>query len=304
MKCQPMAETHEGDQPKKQLETARGGSGRKRRTAIGAGDSGDGDDHFLWPSDQYEPPSGQNFRPTVVICESDSELRAGFKCMLRSAFPYVAEASTTSQAWDLISKYQPELVVCSGEIGVFSLSEKIRAKVHHEPGCRMINVLVLTDTFCGTRYFHRLIGSGVTSIARKCASEEELIRAGMCTVNSKPYFDQGIEKIVRQPPKMKFDGKILVALEIEIWLRLNLDNDEICRELNVAESQFKAAYERLLLILGVSTRIAAINEATKRGLVSLPKLISLDPLTGQTLEARQARSNCKKAIEQLSILID
>jgi|AGTN01.2.fsa_nt_gi Response regulator containing a CheY-like receiver domain and an HTH DNA-binding domain len=303
-----MVETHDGNEPKKQLETARGGSGRKGRTAIGAGDSGEGDDHFLWPSEQYEPRSGRGFRPSVIICESDSQLRAGFKCMFSNAFASVAEASTTSEAWDLIRKYEPNLVVCSGDLGVFSLSEKIRSKLHtaelFEQDCIRTYVLVLTDTFCGTRYFHRLIGSGAISIARKCASEEELIRAGQCTINCKPYFDQGIENLVRQPPKMKFDGKILVGLEIEIWVRLNLDNDEIRRELNVSENQFKAAYERLLLILGVATRKDAINEATRRGLVSLPKLDKVDPATSQTLEAKQARLNCKQAIERSMTPID
>src|SRR5277367_1806549 len=112
----------EQNKPDKQLETARGGAGRKGKTAVGIGDhggSGDPPPPGSSPAGEIDEPP-EKFRPRTVVCARDDTIRLGLILMLAPVAEVVGEAADGMAAYETITKLGPELAVIDVELDLLS----------------------------------------------------------------------------------------------------------------------------------------------------------------------------------------
>jgi DNA-binding NarL/FixJ family response regulator len=273
----------EQNRPSKQLETARGGSGRKGKTAVGVGDHGSsGDPPPSGPSpagEIDEPP--EKFRPRTVVCERDDTIRLGLILMLAPVAEVVGEAADGMAAYEAIRNLGPDLVVIDVDLDILSGLEVLRRLQ------RDAKILVATDSYHATKYFHQLCRAGAGGIYRKSTGKKALRDSIRELMNGGRPLDPAIAELIEQTPKVG-DLSDLTKGEIETLVRLDLRNKEIAEELDIELRKVEKNVEFILSKLKVPTRTGAALKAVQMGYTLLPKTPGRDPATGSSHEYLQA----------------
>jgi DNA-binding NarL/FixJ family response regulator len=291
-----MSDTHSPNEPepKTQLESARGGSGRKGRTAIGAGNGGNSDNtdpSVFWP----EGPNLVN-RPRTIICDRHELLRAGLKAMIEPFVQIVGEVADGMAAIEYIRRLRPDLVVLDVDLDLLNGVEVCR-----RVGQELLNstVLVFTDSYHATKNYNRLTRVGALGLCLKSSGPQILFEAIEQVTRSLPYCDPKITQFVKQSPTISTTPKRdLTDGEIEVLIRLDMRNNEICEELDIQLRAVEKHIYSILQKLQVPTRTAAALKAVQMGYRLLPVMISRDTLTGKTHEQIAAEKFAEEALRR------
>jgi len=288
-----MSNDDENTTPKKQLETARGGAGRKGKTAIGSGEGGDSDDFQSWPTGP-ELPSG--FKPRTVICRRNDLIRLGLKAMLEPMALIVGEAADGMAGTNIIRSLRPDLVIVDVDLDVLNGVEVCRRTTQELPKTA---ILVFTNSYHATKYYHQLIRAGSRGICLICSNPRILFKGITHVLQNQEYCDPEIARLVKQTP----DGnnsqwRQLTDSEIEVLIRLDLRNKEISEELDIKLRTVERHIESILAKLKMPTRTAAALKAVQMGFELLPKMPRRDPLTGVIEEHLLAEKYAEEAIRR------
>jgi two-component system, NarL family, nitrate/nitrite response regulator NarL len=283
---------------KTQLESARGGSGRKGKTAIGAGEGGRGG----YPGDTSpcgdwpDEPNLAN-RPRTVICDRSELIRSGLKAMITPFTSIVGEASDGLTAMEVIRRLSPDLVISDVDLDVLNGLEVCRRTCET---MRSVCFLVLTDSYHATKYYHQLSRAGSRGFCLKCSGPAVLFEAINQITRSRRYCDPTIMQLINQAKTRERQNLNLTDCEIEVLIRLDLYNKGIAEELNMKLRTVEKHIECILAKLKVSTRTGAALKAVQIGYVLLPKMPGRDPVTCRSHEQTIAEKYAEEAIRRLS----
>lgn len=278
----------EQDEPKKQLETTRGGSGRKIKTAVGSGEGGGRDDVDPGAAGDDESPGAD--RRKAVVCDRSELIRAGWRAMLRPFAEVVDEAGDGAAAIAAINLRRPGLVVLDIDLNIVSGLDVCKTVAKEFP------VVVATSSYEATKCFHRLLRSGVTAIVLKSSGPATLFDAIRIGSRSSAYIDPKIAPLTRQQPATR--DKKLTDREQEVLIRLDLRNKEIADELELMPRTVEKHIECILAKLKVPTRTSAALKAVQMGYILLPYMPRRDPETSMTCEEIEANRHAQEAINK------
>ncbi len=283
----------EEKKPKKQLETGRGGSGRKRITAVGLKDGGSAGGGGA--SEVFEQPQNPSasIRPTAIICEKDDTIRTGLRLMLAPVAEVIGEARDASEACEIILRLKPELVLIDFDLGSQTGLDVLknlwgRAKPH--------KTLVATDTYHATKYYHQLCRAGANGFYMKRKGRKVLHDAVRELMDTGTSCDSEIARLVTQDLDTPIGG--LTEREIAVLIRLDLRNKEIAEELAMKFTTVEKHVECILSKLLVPTRTGAALKAVQYGYELLPKMSPRDPATLQSQEYLQALVHARMEIDR------
>lgn len=291
-----MPSDSEHEPPKKQLETGRGGAGRKGRTAIGSGEGGGSDDFQNLPDEpaELDEPHAA-FRPRTVICEGDDLLRQGLKAMIEPIALVIGEARDGMEATEMIRRLRPELVILEVDLDVLNGVEVCRRIRSELP---TTGALVWTDSYHATKYFNQLMRAGASGLALKCSGLRILFDGVQAAINQLPSCDPSIQCLVKKSPSTDARKYKLTDQEIDVWIRLDLRNKEIADELDMNSRRVEQHIESILRKTQIPTRTGAALKAIQVGFVLLPKMSQRDTQTGKTDEQLQAEKFAREAIQR------
>lgn len=277
--------------PKKQLETERGGSGRKGKTAVGSSDGGDSDDFQRWPGGQGDPRQAKRLR--TVLCEPNELIRQGLIAMIKLAAEVIGQTDDGSAAVEMVREQQPDLLLLdpinSRQLNGMQICACVSKDV---PKTRL---LVCTDLYFATKFYHRLMRSGAHGIYMKAAGRPQLMQAITRLVRGENYCDPFVARLVKQT---NIESLNFNRMQTDILIRLELSNKEIAEELNLKLSDVDEQVQYILKELQALTRTSAGQKAVRLGLVLLPKRPLVDPKTGLSAEQTTAERHAKEAIDR------
>ena len=280
--------------PKTQLETARGGSGRNGSTAIGAGSGDDSErPNRDWPDD---PNLG--YSPRTVIVEKDDLLRSGLKAMIATFVSIVAEVSNSTDALEAIRQFDPELVILN--VDLYPLNGLgICRQIYR----RLLNTkfLIYTNSHFATKYYHQLSRTDVRVFCLQSSGPRALFEGIKQVTSSLPYCDPKLQRLLKQSPSGNNGHCNLTDREIEVLVRVELSNSQISEELDMKMRTVEKHIECILIKLNVSTREAAALKALEFGYESLPKTPERDAATGKLIELITAEEYAKESISRQSL---
>lgn len=280
------------DTPKKQLEVAGSGTGGRKRTAVGAGDGGDGDAPKEFPSGS-EYPSFE-IHPRVVICEPHLLVRAGMKRMIPFC-SVIGEAEDGMHAWAVIQSVKPELVIT--EIAINAIDGLELCSLVRELLPKTA-ILISTHSYSATRYFHQIIRNGASGIYLKRSGRMDLVKAVTETLNGRKYIDESVLRLVNQrPPQLHLLDDSLTEREIDVLIRLDLRNRDIADELGIQLKKLEKLIHSIFKKLNVETRAQAANKAVNLGFKLLPVMSARNATTGTTEDEDMACAHAEAALK-------
>lgn len=277
--------------PKKQLETERGGAGRKGKTAIGGGDDGEPDDYQNFAAREGDPTAWQ--RPFTVVCDSNLLIRFGLELMLDPVAQVVGDAACGKSAIELVSRVKPELVVLDVNLAVLNGVQVCTKILQDLPETKLV---VFSDSFFMTRYHQQMVRTGVTAFCLKSSEPRILLDAIEHVSQNQPYCDPRIAQLLCQDPNILMLDEELSEREIDVLVRLDLSNEKIAEELELPLSVIESYVDNVLAKLNLTSRSEAVLKAEQLGLRITP------PNTEQCLsisdELAVAEKHAKEAIER------
>ncbi len=286
-------QSNSDDTPKKQLEVSGSGTGGRKRTAVGAGDGGEGDAPKEFPGGS-EYPSFE-ILPRVVICEPNELVRAGMRRMI----PFcnvIGEATEGTQARELIRMLQPDLVITEIEIDGFDgveLCSQIRDLSSRSA------ILISTHSYNATKFFHRVMRNGANGVYLKRTGRLELVRAVSDVLNHRDYCDETISRLLKQhPSQINSLDEGLTEREIDVLIRLDLRNREIADELGIQLQKVENVIFSILKKLNTETRTQAALKAVNVGFKLIPVMPSRNNITGTTEDEEMAWAHAEAALKE------
>lgn len=278
------------DEPKKKLESSRGGIPRKPKTAIGSGDAGRFD---MSLSDESSQNPQRN--SLAVVFEPDSLIRSGLNMTLEESFEVVTPASDQNHFLQLVSRLTPALVLIEPFPKTQDNSKDIGPRLvawvrKHAPRSR---ILISTDLYRALRFHNRLLRAGADGFSLKSSSSETLIQAINHSDSRNHYCDPRLQTLAHQATdRSPFQ---LSLLEMGVLLRLDLSTKEIVDELEVEEKTYELLLTQVLSKLGAKKISEAKLAAADAGIILLPSDPKVDPVTGIEVEQILARTLAKEA---------
>jgi DNA-binding NarL/FixJ family response regulator len=280
---------------KKQLQIQRGGSGRKGKTAIGAGEGGNFDNFKRRPGGGAGS-SGAITRLRALVCERNEIIQQGMAAMIHSVADVVGCTGDGIAALELIRKTVPNLVITDVNLERMNGLALIRRACMEVPAARIV---VATDMYHATKHFHQLYRNGAMGYCLKSSGSVVLLEAIELADSHLPYCEPQILQFIKQDPGSSSLSIGLTDQEIEVLIRLDMRNKEISDELDLKLRKVESCIESLLAKLAVPTRYQAALKAVQLGFVMLPKMPGRDQITGITYEHSEAERHALDAIERL-----
>jgi DNA-binding NarL/FixJ family response regulator len=129
---------------------------------------------------------------------------------------------------------------------------------------RAAAVLVVTDQRTSWR-IRRVVDAGVRGCLLQDTSAEELSEAVRCVAAGRRYLSRAVAELLSE----SLVQAVPTARELEVLelIARGLGNKDIGRLLGIGEGTVKTHVKALLVKLGEPTRIAAVAEALRRGLL-------------------------------------
>ena len=218
--------------PKKQLETQKGGAGRKGKTAIGSGDDGDAD-YQSWSARERDPAAMR--RPITVICDGNLLIRFGLGLMLEPVAQVVGDAACGKSALELVSRVRPQLVILDVNLPVLNGVHVCSKILQDLPETRLV---AFSDSYFLSSYHQLLVRAGVSAFCLKSSEPRILMETVQHAIVNQPYCDARLAKLLNQDPTILLLDEELSETEIE---RVGITEDE-----TIAEKHAKEAIERWL----------------------------------------------------------
>lgn len=273
----------EANEPKKQLETSRGGSGRKRKTAVGSGDGGDiyNFDPGATGGDEVPPAN-----VTAVLCDRSQLIRDGWKAMLAQLVKIVGEADDGPTAIKITAESRPDIAIIDLDLTAEGALDVCKESVEHS------SVIIATNSYYATKCFHRLTRFKVRAIILKSSGPGALFDAIRIGTNSCTFIDPKVLPLMRQRPALCQTN--LTDSEQEVLIRLDLKNIEIADELDIPLRRVERCIQAILAKLKSPTRTSAALRAVQLGYILLPRMPR--DVNGRSEEEVRAEQHAREAI--------
>lgn len=207
---------------------------------------------------------------TVVLADDHAAIRAGLRLLLESTgdVQVVGESADGAAALRQARALKPDVVVMDVRMPrVDGLAAT--ASVVAETDCA---VLVLT-TFDLDEYVLGALAAGASGFLLKSAGGDELIRAVVAVAAGDAVLDPKVTRavIAAIPRPAEPSGADLSTLtdrerDVLAGLGRGLSNQQIARELDIGEATVKTHVSRVLMKLGVQSRVQAAVVAAQAGL--------------------------------------
>jgi DNA-binding NarL/FixJ family response regulator len=276
--------------PKKQLETQKGGSGRKGKTAIGSGDDGDAD-YQSWSARESDPVAWR--RPLTVVCDSNLLIRFGLGLMLEPVAQVVGDAACGRSAVELVRRVRPHLVILDVNLAVLNGVQVCTKILQDLPESKLV---VFSDSFFISRYHTQLVRCGASAFCLKSSEPQVLVEAIQHVFLNQPYCDPRMAQLLCHDPTILMLDEELSEQEIEVLVRLDLRNDQIADELQMPVFAVEDNIENVLNKLKVGTRANAVLKAEQLGLKITPP--NQEQRSSIADELAVAEKHAKEAIER------
>lgn len=204
----------------------------------------------------------------VILVDDHEGFRLGIRTELEkhSDLEVVAEAVSVQSAIEAILAQRPDVVVLDMDIdgnraenGGVSVAAALRRERIECP------ILVLS-AFQREGYVLSMLAEGVAGYLLKTESLSSIVDAIRGVANGEEgWFSREImAKITRSRRK----GQELTRRELEVLQLLHLSNEELAETLHITVATAKKHVTSILAKLGVPSRVAAVHEAWRTGLIS------------------------------------
>lgn len=207
-------------------------------------------------------------RIKLVVSDDHPVVRSGLRGMLESQpdFEVVAEASTGTEAVNLVGRYEPDVVLMDvrmPEMDGVAATEKIKADYPRT------EVLILT-TYDSDADILRAVENGARGYLLKDAPHEQIFEAVRSA--AKGYSPLSPVVASRIMDRIRTNSDDLSKREVEILQSLadGQNSREIAKKLWISEATVKSHLNRIYQKLGVADRMGAVITALKRGIIRLP----------------------------------
>lgn len=220
------------------------------------------------------PPHGSDVGTVrIMLVDDHAIVRQGLRSILERErdLIVVAEASTPDEAFTVIGRAVPHIVLLDLKLSTASDSEGLELCTALTSRHPEIGVLVLT-TFLDEQLVLNAIRAGARGYVLKDVDTSALVRAIRDVSRGESAFDaRSAAAMVRglNAPEPE-ESQHLTSREREV-LRLlarGLSNRDIGEKLYISETTAKFHVGNILRKLGVSRRAEAVYEATKVGLIT------------------------------------
>ncbi|AUH70206.1 LuxR family transcriptional regulator [Gordonia sp. QH-12] len=206
----------------------------------------------------------------MVLADDHAAVREGLRLVLESSgeISVVGEASNGADAVDAAERLRPDVVVMDvrmpGTDGIAATAE-VMARTDAA-------VLVLT-TFDIDEYVLGSLAAGASGFLLKSASGAELVDGVRRVAQGDAVLDPAVTRVVvdamrSRPAEPAPDLSDLTEREIEVLggLGAGLSNAQIARRLMIGEATVKTHVSRVLMKLGVQSRVQAAVLAARSGI--------------------------------------
>ncbi|GAB4418559.1 MAG: response regulator transcription factor [Anaerolineales bacterium] len=208
----------------------------------------------------------------IIICDDQAVVRDGLEMLLNleKDIQVIGTAQDGAEAVELVSKYQPDLVLMDlkmpGMNGI-EATRQIRAKFPH------VKVLVLT-TYDDDEWVFDAIRAGASGYLLKDTPREKVVEAIRGTAEGKSFVDPGVAgKLIgqvakgqTQPASLLTDKLTERETDVLRLLAKGLNNAEIAGQLYLSEGTVRNHVSAILDKLNVSDRTQAAVIAIQHGL--------------------------------------
>ncbi|GIH77986.1 response regulator [Planobispora longispora] len=214
---------------------------------------------------------------SVALVDDEAMIRVGLRMVLgiEPDIEVVGEASDGAEALDLVARTRPDVVLIDVRMPRMDGLEAARRLVRDHPDSK---VIVLT-TFDEDAHVAAALRAGVSGFLLKAAPPEHLVEAVRTVAAGGGLLDPAvtlrvIAAFAGQPDPARATGRAaeldtLTGRETDV-LRLlaqGLTNTQIAARLHLGEATVKTHLSRVLMKLGLTTRVQAVVFAYESGLV-------------------------------------
>jgi DNA-binding NarL/FixJ family response regulator len=209
----------------------------------------------------------------VALVDDEAMIRVGLRMVLSGEddIEVVGEAADGDEAAALVARTRPDVVLMDIRMARVDGLTAARQIVEEHPDSK---VVVLT-TFDEDAHVAAALRAGVSGFLLKVAPPEQLIDAVRTVAAGQGLLDPAVTLRViaafagQEPPASPAEADRLTARERDV-LRLlaeGLTNAEIAARMYLGEATVKTHLSRILLKLGLKTRVQAVVYAYRNGLV-------------------------------------
>jgi DNA-binding NarL/FixJ family response regulator len=199
-----------------------------------------------------------------ILCVDDHRLvLAGLELLIgrQPDMTLVGSAATGEEAVALFRLHQPDITLMDLQLPVMTGLEAIRVIRHESPDARIV---VLT-MYHGDEDIHRALAAGASTYLLKDMLSDDLMR-----VIREVHAGQ---RVLLPDVQVRLDERAtrpsLTPREVQVTglIGRGLRNKEIAAELHISEETVQVHVKSILTKLGVNDRTAAVNVATRRGII-------------------------------------
>ncbi|MFF5288967.1 response regulator [Paractinoplanes globisporus] len=213
----------------------------------------------------------------VALVDDEAMIRVGLRMVLSGEddIEVVGEASDGDQAADLVARLKPDVVLMDVRMArIDGLTAAAQICAEHPDS----KVIVLT-TFDEDEYVAAALRAGVSGFLLKVAPPEQLIDAVRTVAAGKGLLDPAVTLRViasfaghPDPAASEADRQALARLtprerDVLRLLAEGLTNAEIAARIYLGEATVKTHLSRVLMKLGLRTRVQAVVFAYRNGVV-------------------------------------
>jgi DNA-binding NarL/FixJ family response regulator len=214
---------------------------------------------------------------TVALVDDEAMIRTGLRLVLSGEpdIEVVGEASDGAEALELVARTRPDVVLIDVRMPRMNGLEASHRLVRDHPDSK---VIVLT-TFDEDEYVDAALRAGVSGFLLKVAPPEQLVEALRTVAAGGGLLDPAvtlrvIAAFAGRPDPAGSAGRsagldTLTARETDVLklLAQGLTNVQIAGRLHLGEATVKTHLSRILMKLGLTTRVQAVVYAYESGLV-------------------------------------
>lgn len=217
------------------------------------------------PADDHVT-SGSDSVITVALLDDHPIVRAGLRSLLEASerVTVVGEASTISEALDLITRTRPDVALVDLNLGQGgSGHDAIDAIARSSPHTRTIVV----TAFDNQSDIRAALDAGASGYMLKDAPPEQLVDAVLAVVAGRRPLDPRVSDRLVFGAVGDVDTLTPRELEVVAAVAEGSDNATIARTLFISQATVKSHLTRVFTKLDVTTRTGAVAEARRRGLI-------------------------------------
>lgn len=208
----------------------------------------------------------------VFIVDDHDMFRQGVKVLLGKSqkTEIIGEASNGKEFLDVISDFEPDVVLMDISMPVLDGIEATRQALQIKPHLRILTL----SMFGEEEYYYKMIQSGVKGFIMKSAGIDELEYAINQVAEGSAYFSEELLDIVKtniNSDTSELEQQNLSKTEIELLKSVtsNLSDTDIVREMNITTELFEKLRKDLLKKTGSVNTAGLIMFAIKNRIVGI-----------------------------------